>query len=557
MCRATPSGTDPEDRQGFVEIARSMRPGFQGETQKAVALLNPRVGVARDASSRLVEQLVKNGPSTRTATLEWFAALLNRSADATAMRAGRHVPLAPTRLAAAAALLRLCRPFCGKLEREENVRADLDFLGSDVGKAAFPDDLTRVNFEFANASSSPEPTPMEESDDEMYDDDDDADDALKAALALSKESSAPTEFHFVTQCFFLCTRALHLGLLAELPRLEQIEMHAHHEARQHGWAHPRPSSLMAQMVGLEAICLPDGPTDDAIAFSAAQARWLLRLSEDDLRRCPEHVLEDVADLPSLVARHRPRALVGAPPLEDLLKVIARCLGGRDKLVKSPHARDKLARALYECFLPNASKHPRDRAPGPGESASERNVRLLLDPADAAISAALAPALLWLFGDAEHLGYYDIEKARVRVAALVRHLWGAPKHRAAFRSLAGDKAAFTTFANGLLNETNEKVASAMEHLPAIRDHQIRTGVQDPGANADLRKLREEYQGANEARREEIDERHAEARGPRGELLSRPFRRANLDRIFKRRSRDSSPRNYPRSHATPSRRKFPRP
>ena len=99
-------------------------------------------------------------------------------------------------------------------------------------------------------------------------------------------------------------------------------------------------------------------------------------------------------------------------------------------------------------------------------------------------------------------------ARLRVAALVKHLWASPGHRDCFRSLARDERAFVTFANGLLNETNRLVASAMEKLPAIRDHQVRTGVLNPGNDPALLDMRRDYENAGEQRRAELDERHAE-------------------------------------------------
>ena len=94
------------------------------------------------------------------------------------------------------------------------------------------------------------------------------------------------------------------------------------------------------------------------------------------------------------------------------------------------------------FFVNRLSSPNDTA------ASDANVALLLQKPSGDL-ALIAPALLWLFGDAEHLGFYDVTPARLRVAALVKHLWASPGHRDCFRSLARDERAFVTFANGLL------------------------------------------------------------------------------------------------------------
>ena len=63
--------------------------------------------------------------------------------------------------------LRLCRPFLGDEKKEQNAQASLDYLKSDLGKAAYPDDLTCVN-----VAPMPSSAPMDvDSDQEMYDDD--------------------------------------------------------------------------------------------------------------------------------------------------------------------------------------------------------------------------------------------------------------------------------------------------------------------------------------------------------------------------------------------------
>ena len=82
------------------------------------------------------------------------------------LQAGRHAHATPaTRLGACAAWLRLCRPFLGDEKKEANAVASLDYLKSDLGKAAYPDDLTCVN-----VAPMPSSAPMDvDSDQEMYD----------------------------------------------------------------------------------------------------------------------------------------------------------------------------------------------------------------------------------------------------------------------------------------------------------------------------------------------------------------------------------------------------
>jgi ubiquitin conjugation factor E4 B len=220
--------------------------------------------------------------------------------------------------------------------------------------------------------------------------------------------------------------------------------------------------------------------------------------------------EDACTIPCELNSMKPDTLRRSKPSPDLLKLCARCLGATDTLVKSPHAREKLGKALYDLFLPVNAKgktytelalyrQPLQENPG--------NVELLAN-ASPEIAAKLCPAILWLFGDAEHIGdIYQIADQRLRIAALIKHLWDAPVHRAAFRTIVADVRAFVTFANGLLNETNKLVAGAIERLPEIRNHQVRTGLLD-ASNDEFRRLRAEYESANDTRREELDSRHSE-------------------------------------------------
>ncbi|KAJ8601111.1 hypothetical protein CTAYLR_007843 [Chrysophaeum taylorii] len=520
------AGAVLQDGAAAEDISRLLQRPVRGALEGKMRQLAQGVTGVRDALDALCSGLVKNSPESRDATLRWFAALLARSADAEAtVRDNRKLPSVTARLNACAVLLRLCRPIVGDSDREANVQPDLAFLTeSDLGVAAFPSDLTKI---FSRDQQQQQPMdedapPPADSDDEMYDDDDDEDGPeLRAALAMSV-APPRKEFHFVTTLFFLTARAMRLGLVAELQRHGEQQDTLGHHVRRLGMEDPRVQMSAAKGLALEVQLLQAELLEDALRFSGLACRWLLRLSDEDLKNAPEHVLEDVVALPALVARFKPDILRATPPLADLLRLIAKCLSSRDSLVHSPHLRDKLAQALHECFLPQSARgdvfaRPRgglfrpllssDDSPLPDADA---NVALLLDDKTPHIHRALAPAILWLFGDAEHLGFYDVTPARLRVAALVRQLWTSPAHRAAFRAISEDRAAFVTFANGLLNETNRLVAQAMEKLPIVRDHQVRTGVLAvPDNNPDLAQLRADYLGADQARREELDERFADA------------------------------------------------
>ncbi|KAJ1451905.1 ubiquitin elongating factor core-domain-containing protein [Pelagophyceae sp. CCMP2097] len=500
------AGVGAADADARADLQRLLRRADAAEAR--MRELGLRVAVARDASEALGHALVKNGAASRDALVRWLCALLARSPDAEASRLdATKVPSATTRLNACSLLLRLCRPIVGNVDREANARADLAFhTQSDLGRAIFPEALTKVH---SAASADADMADAGDSDDEMYDDGAGDDEELRKALAMS--TAAPAEaFNFVTTVLAVAGRALRLGLVCELRRHDEEQDHLMHVASRVGLDDPRVQQGWAASLAAEVGLLHEALVDDALNYSAYSCRWLLRLSPADFRAAPEHLLEDCALLPALVAKFRPDALRRAAPLAAFVNLAAKCLGARDALVKSPHLRDKLVQALHACCLPReaqASGTQRGARPGAPDAASPANVALLLD---ANVTASgLAPSLLWMFGDAEHLGFYDISPARLRIAALIRQLWASPLHRESFRTLANERGAFVTFANGLLNETNRLVASAMEKLPVIRDHQARTGVLASAGDAALEALRAEYLAAAEARRTELDERFTEA------------------------------------------------
>jgi len=107
---------------------------------------------------------------------------------------------------------------------------------------------------------------------------------------------------------------------------------------------------------------------------------------------------------------------------------------------------------------------------------------------------LAPSLLLLYGEVENTGYYEKNDHRTKIAALLKYLWDSPDHKAAFKGITEDKKSFITFANGIVNEMNDKFASVMETLPSIRSVQVQM------ANP------QEWAALSEEERETITTRH---------------------------------------------------
>ena len=134
---------------------------------------------------------------------------------------------------------------------------------------------------------------------------------------------------------------------------------------------------------------------------------------------------------------------------------------------------------------------------------------------------LAPALLLLYGDVEHTGFYEKIGHRRRIGAVLKYLWSLNSHKPAFRGIAtsdakapvpvhvhvhvpieaetgvgitgaegaeieldsdasttslhgftgGEASYFIRFANGLMNETNKLVAETLTSLGDIKNTQV--------------------------------------------------------------------------------------
>ena len=162
-----------------------------------------------------------------------------------------------------------------------------------------------------------------------------------------------------------------------------------------------------------------------------------------------------------------------------------------QLVRNYNLRAKLGDVLHDIFLPgNSSRSGIPDAvacdPSTGGQPYLTSDKLSKDN--------LAPSLLLLYGEVENTGFYEKNEHRTKIAALLKYLWDSPAHKPAFKKITDDKTNFITFANGIVNEMNDKFANVMELLPEIRANQLKM------ANP------QEWGALSEEERETITERH---------------------------------------------------
>ena len=153
-----------------------------------------------------------------------------------------------------------------------------------------------------------------------------------------------------------------------------------------------------------------------------------------------------------------------------------------KLVRNYNLRAKLGDVLHDIFLPGSS-YRHNEVPDSVTCNPLAGGQPYLT-SDSLAKETLAPSLLLLYGEVENTGYYDKNEHRTKIAALLKFLWSSPEHKSAFKRITEDKKSFITFANGIVNEMNDKFASVMETLPAIRTVQVQmANPQEWGALSD--------------------------------------------------------------------------
>lgn len=139
------------------------------------------------------------------------------------------------------------------------------------------------------------------------------------------------------------------------------------------------------------------------------------------------------------------------------------------MVRNYNLRAMLGDVLYELYLPSDSSSRRNKVPSSVSCDPMAGGQTFL-LSDKNAQETLAPALLLLYGEVEHTGYYDKMSHRAKISSLIKYLWECPEHRPAFQKITQNTDSFIRFANGIINETNTLIATVMQKLPEIREAQ---------------------------------------------------------------------------------------
>ena len=426
----------------------------------------------------------------KDALLNFVAVFLAANADRAKMQADpRVVASLGACVNLAAAMLRMCAPFAEASPGSVDPKLVQQFAYLQPGYVAC-----------SRLPASGEDTRMAATASEA------ADWAAGVQAQLRVGAQGPWPWHFVCECFFLTSRAMHLGLvrcfceldalLADVARVRQdlaqleaarpaLEAGPHAAVFRQRLEEAQGFVVNAQVEAHQYVATLTEPQllADTLAFFRLQARFLVATAGGSVQahsaqalgspapgalRClPEYMAEDVADVLLGISRHAPQVLASAR-LEDFMQFLVLFVGAPEH-AKNPYLRAKLVDVLRAWMPPPGS----EEAPHGGEPRAHAYTRSLFEGHPLAL-ARLVPHLLTLYVDIEFGGgrsvFYDKMNIRHAIGTLLEYLWTVPDHRAAWRSLAASTGGefYLRFVNMLINDAIYQLAEAMKLLPEVRE-----------------------------------------------------------------------------------------
>ncbi|CAN8074443.1 unnamed protein product [Agarophyton chilense] len=510
----------PED----PSIATSMFPNpsmlDRREAEGTMFSLRSSLAVARTVLYQICLSLFKAGPEAKKAMLQWFGTVCNVNTKRTAMSPDpREISGDGFMLNVMHVLLKMSDPIVNggwkMLEKidptypqsthridftdETRLAADSDILKRwwvDKRNENAQESLTR-QLEVAAREAGMSQSSLE---------------AGPSSSDMQPALTVPSEFNFVTECFFLALRSIQLGfvsvanmhdetIMRTLQRMKEVirDMEA---AKQNGTLAPtqEPQLMMIkrrfdsflQIKYCYDVYLrdPDCLTS-LLRFAAADAEWLMKKvlahpkresllplpvpPEPTFASLPEHVVEAITSVLLQAIRTDPQIVDdNSTLLED---IVSFCIvGSASPLhIKNPYLRAKLIEFLWYIF----PKGPPMDAEEDDDSSYQRNTPMEALFAGHKLSREFLPgAMFRLYVDVEHTGshsqFYDKFSIRYHIGSILESLWYIPDYRKSVRKEARDETRFLRFVNMVLNDANHLLDSALDDLEQI--HNLQTLIE---------------------------------------------------------------------------------
>jgi ubiquitin conjugation factor E4 B len=469
ILRVGPNVRDPKLQELFKDPMRTPRNVMEGK----VSDIRKRCELVQVAGSEILLACLRGGGPSKAGAIRWMVSSLVENQE---MTKDQPSPLLGASSAfmmnLGAVFLALVRPVIEDPEKLK--KADIQYVFSPEGRVVFPEESTKLMplayFTSLTAASAaggasagagadratsgtspggalmPPPPPT------------------AAQEKVGGAAAAAAEFNFISQSFFLCWRALHLGIVSQCNKYDNIlhGLNHHHAGLQTN--EPNAMHYLVLKLTTDAQLLASDLLRDLVMFCAAASTKLMSVLEatpqqsqqpsqqqqqeevnyahwlkqpEDLTaeqknvllNIPEHLIDDIMTILLFIAKAAASSLKCAS-LDSTLSLIVFFLR-RPWAIQKPHLRAKFGLVLFYVYLPHAARSEK-YVPG---SSSEDGPHSALLSTHVDAQRYMPPALLLLYGDVERTGFYEKLTNRRCIMVVLKHLWTLPSHRTAFRGIA--------------------------------------------------------------------------------------------------------------------------
>ena len=135
---------------------------------------------------------------------------------------------------------------------------------------------------------------------------------------------------FIPTCFFFTVRSLALGIVPLLSQHENLLRHISHQhwelSSQNRDIHSDPHfcMLVSRQRSNEVALFQEEMVTDSLRFCNLIAKFLHELSDEDLKRMPEHFVDNICDILMGVSKMKPKLLRGIE-LRHVFKLVVKLL----------------------------------------------------------------------------------------------------------------------------------------------------------------------------------------------------------------------------------------
>lgn len=485
----------------------------RAEAENAIYSLRSSLSVARNLLSQICLSLCKAGTEPRNMTLSWFASIFNLNKKRAGMQPDPRVTSRDGfMMNIMFVLLKLCDPIVSggwkMLQKVDPTFPQsthrIDYT-DETRLAADTNMLKRWWVDQRNENAQKSLVRQ-----------------LEGAARESGMSSdgagsdsmdviqVPTEFNFISECFWLALRGIQLGfsalahvydeeILRLLHRIRDIvkKMEA---AKESGTLpiHQEPQLVLFKRrfdILLQTKLCYDVYLHDKelltllVRFVTADAEWIMKKLlvnskghaalplptpvDPTFASLPEHTVEMITTVLLTTMRIDQGVVMDHSTL--LEELVSFCVvGSASPLhIKNPYLRAKLIEFLSMIF-------PRFGTMIDGEE--EENHFPSPDPAMVTLFSShqlsrkfLPGALFRLYVDVEHTGshtqFYDKFSIRYRIGSILESLWSIPDYRKSVRDEARDESRFLRFVNMVLNDAIHLMDSVLDDLEEMRSLEV--------------------------------------------------------------------------------------